>query len=220
VEQTQDDVNAPAAATSLAKRLLDVVASGAGLVLASPVLLAAAAAVWLEDGRPIFFMQDRVGLRGARFRVAKFRSMRVNDTPPEALPQIRPDHELVTRSGAILRRLKIDELPQLWSVVKGDMSLIGPRPTLASQVEQYDLVQRRRLDVRPGLSGWAQVNGNTEISWNERIALDVWYVDHWSPLLDLKILAKTVAVVLFGEHPNATAVDQARVHAERARRSR
>jgi lipopolysaccharide/colanic/teichoic acid biosynthesis glycosyltransferase len=130
--------------------------------------------------------------------------------------QVRHDHHLVTRVGAVIRRFKIDELPQLLNVLAGDMTLIGPRPTIREQVERYDAWQRRRLDARPGLSGWAQVNGNTELSWEERIALDVWYIDHWSPWLDLKILARTLGVVARGEQRNAAAVAAGEAHAKRA----
>lgn len=197
------------------QRLLDAAVSASVLLGASPLLVVAAACVWLEDRGPILFVQERAGKDGRIFRVRKVRTMRVNDRPPNDMGTVTSRHELVTRVGAWLRRLKIDELPQLWNVLVGDMSLVGPRPTLAEQVALYDAYRRRRLEVRPGLSGWAQVNGNTALPWDERIALDVWYIDNWSISLDLLILVKTVAVVLGGERINPAAVEEAKRHARR-----
>lgn len=178
-----------------AKRGLDVLGAGIFLLASLPALTLAASAIALEDGRPVLFVQRRAGRHGRPFRIVKLRTMKVNDADPEALGEVRASHALVLKVGAFLRRLKIDELPQLWNVLAGDMSLVGPRPTLPEQVARYDAFDARRLEVRPGLSGWAQVNGNVELSWQERILLDVWYVDHWSLALDLKILAMTVARV-------------------------
>jgi lipopolysaccharide/colanic/teichoic acid biosynthesis glycosyltransferase len=200
------------------KRGMDVAVSAALLVAAAPLLALSALAVLVEDGRPVLFRQARVGWRGRDFALLKLRSMRVHDAAPEAVGQVRGDHALVTRAGRVLRRLKLDELPQLWNVLRGDMSLVGPRPTIRSQVDAYDAFQRRRLLVRPGMTGWAQVNGNTEVSWEERIELDVWYVDHWSPWLDLRILAATAMVVLRGERVGGRAVAVAHEHADRSRR--
>lgn len=195
-----------------------MIVSGAALVVASPILGLAAFAIVVEDRRPVLFHQNRVGRFGKPFQLLKLRSMRVNEVPPERMGQVRGDHRFVTRVGAVIRRLKIDELPQLVNVLRGDMTLIGPRPTIAAQVDRYDAWQRRRLEARPGLSGWAQVNGNIELTWEERIALDVWYVDHWSPWLDLKILAKTLAVISEGENRNEAAVAEGIAYAERSRR--
>ncbi len=201
------------------KRMIDLALGSALLVVASPLLAAAALAVWIDDGRPMFFTQDRVGRRGRRIRLHKFRSMRLHDAPVEEVGQVSSDHELVTRSGRWLRRLKIDELPQLLGVVKGDLSLVGPRPTIPEQVSQYTPFELRRLEVRPGLTGWAQVNGNTTIPWNERIALDVWYIDNWSLSRDMQILARTVSVIVQGEQPNPRAIEEAMRHADRLGRS-
>lgn len=203
-----------------AKRVLDASVSMVLLVLASPIIAGAALAIAIEDGRPIVFLQRRTGRLGREFDVVKLRSMRSHDRRPEELGQVRGDHELVTRTGRLARRLKIDELPQLINVVRGEMSLVGPRPTLPSQVREYDRFQARRLEVRPGLTGWAQVNGNAELSWEDRIRLDVWYVDHWSLGLDLRILRRTASVVLRGERIGTEALTAAREHENSARRDR
>jgi lipopolysaccharide/colanic/teichoic acid biosynthesis glycosyltransferase len=202
------------------KRACDVLGAGLLLAACSPVLLVAALAVALEDGFPVLFLQDRVGRAGRSFRVVKLRTMRVNAEDVDALGQVRPGHQLVLRSGNVLRRLKIDELAQLWNVLRGDMSLVGPRPTVRSQVDKYDAFQRRRLEMRPGLTGWAQVNGNVELSWDERILLDVWYLDHWSLWLDARILLATARVVLFGERRDDHALEEASQHAHRTGWSR
>lgn len=204
--------------TIAAKRALDVVVAATAVLVTLPVQALAALATLAEDGRPVLFRQARVGRGGARFEVLKLRTMRLHDTPAASLGQVRLDHALVTRTGAVLRRFKIDEVPQLLSVLRGDMSLVGPRPALPEHAESYDGYQRRRLLVRPGLTGWAQVNGNTALTWPERILLDVWYVDHWSLSLDLVILARTVEVVLRGERRVESAITEARAHAERTRR--
>ncbi|HEY0022678.1 MAG TPA: sugar transferase [Longimicrobium sp.] len=195
------------------KRVLDVLVSGAALLAASPVLALAAAGILLEDGRPLLFVQPRAGRGGRVFHALKFRTMRVHQVPAHQMAQVRAGDPLVTRVGSVLRRLKVDELPQLVNVLRGDMSLVGPRPTLPEQVAGYDAFQRRRLEVTPGLTGWAQVNGNTELDWPERILLDVWYVDHRSLWLDLRILARTLAVVVGGERVRSGPLEQARLHA-------
>jgi lipopolysaccharide/colanic/teichoic acid biosynthesis glycosyltransferase len=202
------------------KRGVDVV--GAALLLAAclPVLTIAAAAIAVEDGRPVLFFQQRAGRSGRPFTLVKLRTLQVNRIAPEDLGQVRAGNALALRAGAVLRRLKIDELPQLWNVLVGDMSLVGPRPTLPEQAARYDAVQARRLEVRPGLSGWAQVNGNVELAWEERILLDVWYVDHFSLLLDARILAATLRVVLFGEKRDPAALAEASQHACGVGRSR
>lgn len=201
------------------KRGIDFCTAALALILLSPLLLFSAVFVYLEDRGPILFTQERVGQGGRSFRVFKFRSMRVNNTPVEEMGQVREDHPMVTRTGRVLRRLKIDELPQLLNVLKGDMSLVGPRPTIREQVERYDAYERRRLLAPPGVTGWAQINGNTQLEWSERILLDVWYVGHWSLWLDMKILVHTVQVILRGEHRNEAALLEAMRYADSTRRS-
>ena len=178
-------------------RALDVALAGAGLVVASPVLAVAALAVKLEDRGPVVYRQTRVGKDGEDFELLKLRTMVVGAEKQGAGYAVDRGDPRITRVGRLLRRLSIDELPQLWNVVRGDMSVIGPRPTLRYQVERYDDRQRRRLDVRPGITGWAQIHGRATLPWAERIELDVWYVEHRSPLVDLKILLRT-PLALFG----------------------
>ncbi|MDX6447888.1 MAG: hypothetical protein QOD08_351 [Gaiellaceae bacterium] len=172
-------------------RAADVVGAVVGLALASPVLAAAAVAIKLEDGGPVLYRQRRVGLGGADFDLLKLRTMIVGAEHQGAGLAVNRGDARITRVGRVLRRLSLDELPQLWNVVRGEMSLIGPRPTLRYQVERYSERQRKRLDVKPGITGWAQVNGRASLPWDDRIELDVWYVEHRSPAVDLKILAKT-----------------------------
>src|SRR5215471_121325 len=183
------------------RRLIDILASSVLLLLASPIFLVTALAIRLSDHGPVFYRQTRAGWRGCPFELLKFRSMRVNNLPAVVMGQVGIEHPMVTPVGRLLRRFKIDELPQLLNVLRGDMSLIGPRPTVLEQVAEYTPYQRRRLDIPPGMTGWAQVNGGVESTWPQRIVLDVWYVDHRSLWLDLTILLRTVAVILFGEKP-------------------
>ena len=178
-------------------RLADVALAGLGLALASPFLAAAALAVKLEDGGPVLFRQTRVGKNGKDFELVKLRSMTVGAEHVGAGFAVDRGDARITRVGRLLRRTSVDELPQLWNVLRGDMSVIGPRPTLRYQVDRYTDRQRKRLEVRPGLTGWAQVNGRATLAWADRIELDVWYVEHRSPLVDLKILART-PLALFG----------------------
>lgn len=178
------------------KRTLDVACSaGALLVLALPFALLAAA-VKLGDGGPVFFRQERVGKGGRPFRVWKFRTMVVDAVSKGLGVTVAAGDERITRVGRVLRDLGLDELPQLVNVLVGEMSLVGPRPTLAYQVERYDAFQRRRLEVRPGITSLAVVRGRNALSWAERIELDVWYVDHASLGLDLRILFRTLWCVL------------------------
>jgi len=181
-----------------------VVGGGALLLAASPVLGLAALAVKLEDGGPVFYRQTRVGKGGRDFELLKLRTMVVGAEKLGAGYAVEQGDPRITRVGRLFRRLSIDELPQLWDVLRGEMSLIGPRPTLRYQVERYDEHQRRRLDVRPGLTGWAQIHGRAELPWEDRIELDVWYVDHRSPLVDLKILARTPFALFRGTYKGAT----------------
>jgi lipopolysaccharide/colanic/teichoic acid biosynthesis glycosyltransferase len=202
-------------AHSVLKRWFDVAFAACALAIASPVLVVAALCARLGDRGPLLFRQERIGLRGLPFELLKFRTMRQHEYTVEQLGQVRPDHPLVTPVGRFMRRFKIDELPQLWNVVRGDMSIVGPRPTIREQVERYDAFRRRRLEARPGVTGWAQVKGSSEIPWDDRIMLDVWYIEHWSFGIDLRILLRTPAVVLLGERPDSAALDDARRHAER-----
>jgi lipopolysaccharide/colanic/teichoic acid biosynthesis glycosyltransferase len=185
-------------------RVADVLVAGAGLVLTSPFLGLAALATKLEDRGPVFYRQTRVGKDGEDIEVLKLRSMVVGAESLGAGYAIDEGDARITRVGRFLRRTSIDELPQLWNVLRGDMSVIGPRPTLRYQVEQYDDHQRRRLDVRPGLTGWAQVHGRASLPWAERIDLDVWYVENRSPRLDLEILLRTPLALFRGTYRGAT----------------
>jgi lipopolysaccharide/colanic/teichoic acid biosynthesis glycosyltransferase len=178
-------------------RAADVAAAGLGLLASAPLLGLAALGVKLQDGGPVFYRQLRVGKDGRDFELLKLRTMVVGAETQGAGFAVNQGDPRITRVGRILRKLSLDELPQLWNVVRGDMSLIGPRPTLRYQVERYDERQRRRLEVKPGITGWAQIHGRAALPWAERIELDVWYVEHRSPWLDLKILART-PLALFG----------------------
>jgi lipopolysaccharide/colanic/teichoic acid biosynthesis glycosyltransferase len=185
-------------------RALDVVLAGAGLVLTSPLLGGAALATKLEDGGPIFYRQTRVGKNGRDFELLKLRTMVVGAEKIGTGYAVNRGDPRITRVGRVLRRTSLDELPQLWNVLRGEMSVIGPRPTLRYQVEQYDARQLRRLEVKPGLTGWAQVNGRAALPWSERIELDVWYVDHRSPRVDLRILLRTPLALFRGTYKGAT----------------
>ena len=185
-------------------RALDLAGASLGLVLASPFLAAAAIAIKLDGGGPVLYRQQRVGRNGREFELVKLRTMVVGAERQGAGWAVDHGDPRITRVGSVLRRVSLDEVPQLWNVVRGEMSLIGPRPTLAYQVEQYTPHQRRRLDVRPGITGWAQVQGRASLPWEERIELDVWYVEHRSPRLDLKILARTPLALLGGTYKGKT----------------
>jgi lipopolysaccharide/colanic/teichoic acid biosynthesis glycosyltransferase len=181
-------------------RAADVALAGLGLVVAAPALAVAAAGVKLTGGGPVLYRQQRVGRGGAEFELLKLRTMVVGAESQGAGPAVDRGDPRITRVGRALRRLSIDELPQLWNVIRGDMSVIGPRPTLAYQVRRYTPRQRRRLEVKPGLTGWAQIHGRARLPWDERIELDVWYVEHRSPLVDLKILARTPLALFSGTY--------------------
>ena len=185
-------------------RAVDATLAGVGLVVASPVLAAAAAAVKLGDRGPVLFRQERMGKDGVPFELLKLRTMVVGAETKGAGYAVDRGDARITRVGGLLRRLSLDELPQLWNVVRGDMSLIGPRPTLAYQVERYTDRQRRRLEVKPGLTGWAQIHGRAALPWDERIELDVWYVEHRSPAVDLRILLRTPLALFSGTYKGAT----------------
>jgi lipopolysaccharide/colanic/teichoic acid biosynthesis glycosyltransferase len=198
------------------KRAVDVAVAGVALAGALPVMAATAALIALEDGRPVLFVQRRVGKDGQLFDMLKFRTMRENTLTIQQTGQVREDHPLVTRVGRVIRRYKIDELPQLVNVLRGEMSLVGPRPTYPEHAATFTPLQRRRLEVLPGCTGWAQVNGGTLYTWDERILMDVWYVDHWSLGLDLRVLARTLGVVLGGERASDEALRDAQEHADHA----
>ena len=185
-------------------RPTDVAIAGVGLALTSPLLALAALATKIEDRGPVLYRQTRVGKDGEDFEVLKLRTMVVGAEAEGAGWAVDRGDPRITRAGRLLRRLSIDELPQLWNVLRGDMSIIGPRPTLAYQVERYTDRQRRRLEVKPGLTGWAQVNGRAALPWEERIELDVWYVEHRSPRVDLKILAMTPLALFRGTYKGKT----------------
>ena len=181
------------------KRALDIAGAGGALVVLSPVLLAVSVAVGRSSPGGILFRQERAGRDGRTFRIHKFRTMTID--PPDVASELRAarDEARITRVGRILRRTSLDELPQLIDIVRGDMSLVGPRPDLVHHAERYTAHQRERLRMRPGLTGWAQVHGRQMLSFEERFKYDVWYVDHWSLRLDLKIMALTVRKVLTGD---------------------
>ena len=180
----------------LVKRIADRVAALILLVLLSPLLAAFALWILIDGGRPAILPQDRAGKDGVPFRMLKFRTMVQNAL--ELAPQLTDDpfgvvenDPRITKPGRFLRRTGLDELPQLWNVLRGQMSLVGPRPDLVEQAAHYSESDRRRLTVEPGITGWSQVNGREEIGWPERIEQDLWYIDHWSLWLDLKILVRT-----------------------------
>ena len=175
------------------KRVLDLVGSGICLLLLSPVMVAVALLIWREMGSPVLFRQTRPGRHGRPFEMIKFRTMSdAIDSDGHSLPDV----ERLTKLGRLLRSSSLDELPELWNVLKGEMSLVGPRPLLMEYLALYSHEQARRHEVRPGVTGWAQVNGRNAISWDEKFALDVWYVDNRSHLLDLKIIWLTIRKVI------------------------
>ena len=179
-------------------RALDLVIAGVGLVVAAPFLGLAALAIRLDSRGPALYRARRVGRDGVEFELYKLRTMHAGNDPVGVGTPVLPGDPRVTRVGGFLRRLSLDELPNLLNVIRGEMAVVGPRPTLAAQVEQYSPAQRRRLAVKPGLTGWAQVNGRAGIPWEERIELDVWYVEHRSLMLDLRILARTARLLITG----------------------
>jgi sugar transferase EpsL len=182
------------------KRLFDILVSAAVLILLSPLLLVVAAAVLVFLGPPVLFSQERPGLRGRIFRIHKFRTM---TGERNAEGSLLPDSRRLTRFGRFLRSTSLDELPEFWNVLCGDMSLVGPRPLLVAYLERYTSEEARRHAVRPGVTGWAQVNGRNATEWEDRLRLDVWYVDNRSLWLDLRILFRTVSIVLNREGVNS-----------------
>lgn len=181
------------------KRGFDLVIASIGSCLSAPLVAALALIVRIEShGHPIY-RQTRAGQGGAEFSIYKLRTMVRGAEFTGAGLSIQAGDDRITRTGAFLRRYSLDELPNLWNVLRGEMSIVGPRPTLPAQVEQYTARQRGRLAVKPGITGWAQVNGRASLPWAERIELDLWYVEHRSMALDLKILARTARMVLTGQ---------------------
>jgi lipopolysaccharide/colanic/teichoic acid biosynthesis glycosyltransferase len=175
------------------KRLIDIIGSLVGLTISSPIIVIISILIYITMGKPIFFKQVRPGLRGKPFVIYKFRTMLdLRDENGNLLP----DERRLTTIGRFLRSTTLDELPEFWNVLKGDMSLVGPRPLLMEYLDRYTPEQARRHEVKPGMTGWAQINGRNAISWEEKFKLDVWYVDNWNVLLDLKIIFLTVLKVL------------------------
>lgn len=175
---------------SAMKRIFDFAVSSVLLILLSPAMLLVAMLIKLDSRGPVFFVQERVGREGKPFRCYKFRTMVVGAENKGLGLEVAKDDPRITRVGCFLRRWTLDEIPQLFNVLKGDMSIVGPRPTVPSQVARYTPWQRRRLEVKPGMAGWAWIHGRNNPLWAERIELDIWYVDHWSLWLDLYILFK------------------------------
>ena len=181
------------------KRLVDVLVSATGLIVLSPIIFLVGVMIWWKIGRPILFTQTRPGLHSAPFKMVKFRTM-LNSRDKSG--EILADAERLTSLGRFLRAASLDELPELWNVLKGEMSLVGPRPLLMEYLPRYSAEQARRHNVKPGITGWAQVNGRNALSWDEKFALDIWYVDHHSFWLDMKILFRTLAKVFAREGIN------------------
>ena len=181
------------------RRAFDVVVAGAALVLASPVLAVAIVAIRLESPGHAIYRQRRVGKDGRPFDVFKLRTMVAGAESMGSGLAVNEGDPRITRVGAVLRRFSVDELPNLVNVLRGEMSIVGPRPTVQVQVQQYTERQRGRLAVRPGLTGWAQINGRASLRWDERIELDLWYIEHRSWRLDLEILLRTAKIIIAGE---------------------
>jgi lipopolysaccharide/colanic/teichoic acid biosynthesis glycosyltransferase len=179
-------------------RLLDIGLAALALAVLSPLLLIAALAIRLGSRGPVLYRQRRVGLHGAEFEMLKLRTMVQGSDPVGVGTVVTRDDPRVTAAGRVLRRTSLDEIPNLLNVLRGEMAIVGPRPTIAAQVKDYTAHQHRRHEVRPGITGWAQVQGRAGIPWEERIELDVWYVDHRSARLDARILVQTVSLLLTG----------------------
>jgi sugar transferase EpsL len=177
----------------VSKRIFDLILTSLGLILLSPSVLLTALSVRIFLGRPIFFHQQRPGYKGRPFFIYKFRTM---TAASDSAGNLLPDSQRLTRLGRFLRALSLDELPELFNILRGEMSLVGPRPLLMEYLERYSPEQMRRHDAYPGLTGWAQVNGRNAITWQDKFALDVWYVDHWSFWLDIKIILLTLWKVI------------------------
>lgn len=175
------------------KRIFDLTLTTPGLLVISPLILGLAILVWIKHGWPILFCQSRPGYQGKAFIVCKFRSM-TNDSDIQG--NLLPDEQRLTRFGRFLRSTSLDELPELFNVLRGEMSLVGPRPLLMQYLDRYSHEQARRHNVAPGITGWSQINGRNALTWEDKFRLDIWYVDHWSFWLDIKILALTLWKVI------------------------
>ena len=196
----------------LATRLLDLLVASIALLVFAPIGLILAILIRLESGGPVLFVQERAGKHGKPFRMYKFRSMVVNAIDPLHLGPLKHEHPLITRVGRLMRRTKMDELPQLLNVLRGEMRVVGPRPCLVSPIETMSPQALRRFDVSPGMTGWAEINGNVELTPDEQLVLDVWYVENHSIWLDIQILFKTLNVAVFGAKRCETAIGQAQEH--------
>ena len=178
------------------KRMCDLLVATLFLVVAAPLLALLMALIRLDSRGPVFFRQQRLGLNGGTFRIWKLRTMVVDAETRGAGKMTYESDPRITRVGRVLRRYRLDEFPQLINVLFGDMSIVGPRPLLPEHLHAYSVSDRRRLSVRPGITGWQQVNGGSRLNWEERVALDIWYADHWSIWLDFEIMWRTVAVMV------------------------
>ena len=183
----------------MVSRVLDLTIASLALLLSAPVLALSVLAIRLEGGGPVLYRQRRIGKDGAPFELLKLRTMVEGSDPVGVGTVVTRDDPRVTRVGRLLRRFSIDEIPNLINVLRGEMSIVGPRPTIEAQVEAYNPFQRRRLEVKPGITGWAQIRGRAGIPWEERIELDVWYVDNRSLALDLRILGRTLVLLVSGQ---------------------
>jgi len=212
---THSDLRVP-----IIKRVFDIIVSIVVLMLLSPILLILLLLQLAIQGLPLFFCQDRPGLGGRIFKLCKFRTMQDTQGPSgEKLP----DEERITAFGRFLRSTSLDELPELFNVIKGEMSLVGPRPLLVQYLERYSPEQARRHDVLPGITGWAQINGRNAITWEEKFRLDIWYVDHWSFWLDIQILFGTLWKVISGEgisQPGRATMDEFMGNEDESRKNR
>jgi len=181
------------------KRIFDILVGGIGLIILFPIFVIIGILIKLDSKGPVFFIQERAGKDGKIFKAYKLRTMVQGADKVLGNIAINEENPYITKFGKILRRTGFDELPQLIDVFKGDMSLVGPRPTVLCQIKEYNDFQKKRLLVKPGITGWALINGRNKLSWMERIKLDIWYIEHWSFLLDIKILLKTLFIVAKGE---------------------
>jgi lipopolysaccharide/colanic/teichoic acid biosynthesis glycosyltransferase len=189
------------------KVLLDRIMAAVALIMFLPVAIIIAIAIYITMGKPILFKQIRAGKNGKLFTIYKFRTM---TDKRDAEGNLLPDEQRITAIGEFLRKTRLDEILQFWNILIGEMTFVGPRPTIPEQVEEYDRFQKCRLLDTPGMTGWHQVNGNNELTWEERICLDVWYFKNWSLSLDLFILIKTFLVITWGENINHKSLQQAR----------
>lgn len=194
----------------MVKRLLDLIISIFCIVILSPFFCILPLLIFIESPGPIIFSQKRVGKKEKSFNIYKFRSMYVHNLDPSEIGAVKHSHPLVTKIGYIMRRTKLDEIPQFFNVLRGDMSLVGPRPCMFERIKNMTSYERHRFLFLPGMTGWAEVNGNVEFSWDEQLLLDLWYIDHQSLWLDFVILARTFVVLFIGSIRNDEALNRAR----------